>query len=466
MAENKPLAPSPSKTHTSPRYSSPQSLARLSKSGRAFFVPAIRAFGTLVGPLFAILLVLILIAGCSSKGGADDSPSALMVETQTIALAYQAHGDVALARADLVKLGMANPEQWLLLTTETAISGGDSQLSAGGALALVKLTHDLGLRSTAVDAFASQNNLIATKTAAQPQAQAESNTAALVSALPAAVAAAPTEPPAPAVASEAIDPTPIPANTPAPATPKASPQTTMNVRGGPGTDYAVVASVQGGTSVPIVAKNPEGDWWQVQLDNGGTGWLYGPLVEISGETNAVVVAANIPAPPPTSVPAPTSVPQPTSPPAPSGPDFRMISKELWDVERNGGRLDGTSVNCGERRELNVIVLDAGGNRLNGVAVQVIYGSKEIYVTGAQGKGDGQVEFVLGAGQGVFVLRDADGSEASSDRVEGLVTDPREMSDQILIGGRYCTDGASCASFKQTLGCIAHYSWTVVFQRGY
>ncbi len=228
----------------------------------------------------------------------------------------------------------------------------------------------------------------------------------------------------------------------------------------------MVASIQGGSSVPIIAKNPDGDWWQVQLDNGGTGWLYGPLVDASGDTSAVVVAANIPAPPPTAVPAPTAVPQPTAAPVAAGPDFRVISKELWDVERNGGRLAGTSVNCGERRELNVIVLDAAGNRLNGVAVQVMYGAKEIYVTGSQGKGDGQVEFVLGAGQGVYVLRDADGREASSDRVEGLVTDPREMSDDLLIGGRYCTDGASCASFKQGLGCIAHYSWTVTFQRGY
>lgn len=422
--------------------------------------------------MIALLLILVLVAGCSTKT-TDESPSALMVKTQDIALAYQAHGDTAQAQADLAQLGMANPEQWVLLTAETAISGSDGQLSAGGAVALVKLARDLGLRSTAVDDFARQNNLIPDQASAQPQPQAQSQAQAQTATNPAApVAVAPVSD-VPIVAAVPVttptvvaDPTPAPTDTPASTTPKAAPQITMNVRNGPGTAYGVVTSIQGGSSVPIIAKNPEGDWWQVQLDNGGTGWLYGPLVDASGDTNAVVVAANIPAPPPTAVPAPTAVPQPTAPPVPAGPDFRVISKELWDVERNGGRLAGTSVNCGERRELNVIVLDAAGNRLNGVAVQVMYGAKEIYVTGAQGKGDGQVEFVLGNGQGVYVLRDADGSEASSDRVEGLVTDPREMSDELLIGGRYCTDAASCASFKQGLGCIAHYSWSVVFQRGY
>lgn len=444
--------------------------ARLSKPGadRAFFAPGIRVLGSLM----AILLVVVMLAGCSAKA-ADGDANALMAKTQDIALAYQANGDVVQAQADLAQLDVANPDQWLLMTAETAIAGNDSNLSADGALALAKLSHDLGLRSTSVDAFVRQNSLAPASSPAQPQVE----TVAAVSApdtqasAPAVapvdapvVAIAPTD--APTATPDAPTATPAPTDTSASVNPQASPQSTMNVRGGPGTEYDVVASIQEGTSVPILAKNPAGDWWQVQLDNGGTGWLYGPLVNASGDTSAVVVAANIPTPPPTAVPAPTAVPQPTAAPAPSGPDFRVVSRELWDVVRNGGHLSGTSVSCGEKRELHVIVKDAGGNILNGVAVQAMYGNQEIYVTGSQGKGEGQVEFVLGSGQGVFVLRDADGREVTSDRVEGMVTSASDISDDLLIGGNFCADAASCNAFRQQFGCHGHYSWTVVFQRAY
>ncbi len=183
MVENKPF---PSSSSLSLAPSSSQLAVRPSKpeADRAFFAPGVRAIRTMI----AVLLILVLVAGCSAK--ADDSPSALMVKTQDIALAYQAHGDTAQAQADLAQLGVANPEQWLLLTTETAISGSDGQLSAGGTVALVKLAHDLGLRSTAVDDFARQNNLIPEQvsTQAQPQAQAqaqaETSAAAPVAAAP------------------------------------------------------------------------------------------------------------------------------------------------------------------------------------------------------------------------------------------------------------------------------------------
>jgi hypothetical protein len=153
-------------------------------------------------------------------------------------------------------------------------------------------------------------------------------------------------------------------------------------------------------------------------------------------------------------------------PAPGGPDFRVVEKRLWDVVENGGRLDGISVTCGEKRQLVVNVLDAAGNRLNGVAVQAIYGAQEIYVSGEQGKGDGVVEFVLGGGQALKVIRDADGREVSSEEVYGLSTKPWEIPYETLIGGRFCTDEASCKSFVDATGCYGHYSWTVTFQRSY
>ena len=158
--------------------------------------------------------------------------------------------------------------------------------------------------------------------------------------------------------------------------------------------------------------------------------------------------------------------QPAAPPA-DGPDFVVIERRLWDVWETGGRVDAAgSVICGEKRELWVNVVDANGVQLNGVAVQAIYGNQEIYVTGDQGKGPGRVEFVLGAGQGVKVVRDSDGREVSSETADGMSTHSPDIPNELLIGAKYCTDEASCAKFNYSAGCWGHHSWTVTFKRRY
>jgi hypothetical protein len=255
----------------------------------------------------------------------------------------------------------------------------------------------------------------------------------------------------------------------------------MNVRGGPGTAYPVVGAINAGEAVEIVGKNPQADWWQVVLPGGQQGWVYGPLVSTSGDTAAVAVAADIPEPPPTPAPVVEAPPTPAAPaeqptaaaeqpptaPAPAdGPDFVLVEKRLWDVWENGGSVNSGSVVCGEKRELHVIVMDANGNPLNGVAVQAEYGAKETFVTGAQGKGEGQVEFVLGRGQDVRVIRDTDGREVSSDVARGMSTEPAAIPYETLIGAQYCENDADCAEFVDLPGCWGHYSWTVKFKRSY
>ncbi len=144
----------------------------------------------------------------------------------------------------------------------------------------------------------------------------------------------------------------------------------------------------------------------------------------------------------------------------------MIEKRLWDVYENGGSLSGPTVICGEKRQLVVRVVDANGSLINGVAVQEEFGAKEIQVTGAQGKGDGTAEFILGRGQDVKVVRDADGRDVTSEVARGMVTTPGDIPYETLIGGQYCTDDASCKLFVDAPGCWGHYSWTVTFQRNY
>jgi hypothetical protein len=242
-----------------------------------------------------------------------------------------------------------------------------------------------------------------------------------------------------------------------------------NVRAGPSTRYAIVGSAPAGTTVRVAARNAAGDWYQ--LSNGR--WIAAFLVDLNGAGEGApvpTVAATVAATPTRTAageatPAPRAVATPI-PPAPvaAGNDFILVERRLWDVYENGGWLDGTSVHCGNDRRLIVNVLDRNSSRLNGVAVQVQYGAREIEVTGAQGKGDGVAEFVLGGGQDVQVIRDTDGSPVSSDMATGLSTNPPGIAHADLIAARYCQDQESCERFVAGNGCYGHFSWTVTFRR--
>lgn len=119
--------------------------------------------------------------------------------------------------------------------------------------------------------------------------------------------------------AQPVDPSPT--ETPAPpADPAVVIGQNMNVRSGPGTNYAVIGTASSGQRYGVTGKNSQGDWWQINY-NGQAGWVYGPLVTAQN-TGAVAVAANIPAPPPPPTPVPataTPVPQPTATPAPAQP---------------------------------------------------------------------------------------------------------------------------------------------------
>jgi len=65
----------------------------------------------------------------------------------------------------------------------------------------------------------------------------------------------------------------------------------MNVRGGPGTDHAVIGTAVAGRRFPIVGQNSAGDWWQIFYE-GRLGWIYGGLVTATGDTQEVVRRAD------------------------------------------------------------------------------------------------------------------------------------------------------------------------------
>lgn len=444
----------------------------------------------------AVLCCAVLfMAACGPEAAGADNDT-LMVETRRIAQEYETTRNLDLARNQLNALDVANADQWLLFVAETTLSDGSAPESVMG---LVRLATDLGLQSAPVVAYAEDNGLIeraaansaasiaqaaivvspagsAQNSETQPQpAAAEVPPGEGESAAPAAAEIVATATPL----AEVAQPTPVPTSTVA-ANPVLQSDTLMNVRSGPGLAYPVVAALDTGTSVDILGKNQEGDWWQIALPNDGqSGWVFAQLVTTSGDVSAVAIASNIPTPPPatnTPVPPPAEVapaepapapaePAPAAPAPGGGPDFRLVEHRVRSVTENGGRFDGPSVICGEKHELTVEIVDANGAPLNGVAVEGIY-TGEIFVTGSQGKGDGRVEYVLWSGEDVKVIRDVDGRDVSSDVAAGNTTRPAGISHDQLIQGGFCTDAADCQRFIDLPGCYGHYSWLARFQRNY
>ncbi len=64
--------------------------------------------------------------------------------------------------------------------------------------------------------------------------------------------------------------------------------TRINVREGPGTNYAVLGTAPPGERFAITGKSPgAGDWWQIDIGD-RTGWVYGPLVTATNAQNVQV----------------------------------------------------------------------------------------------------------------------------------------------------------------------------------
>jgi hypothetical protein len=86
--------------------------------------------------------------------------------------------------------------------------------------------------------------------------------------------------------------------------------TAVNVRGGPGTQYAVIGNLAAGDSLPVLGQLAGGGWYPVNA-NGQTGWVAASVTRLDGNCGSLpVVAAPVGAQlAPTQPPAPT---QPTS----------------------------------------------------------------------------------------------------------------------------------------------------------
>ncbi len=72
---------------------------------------------------------------------------------------------------------------------------------------------------------------------------------------------------------------------------------TINIRSGPGLDFAIVGQLQPGITAPVQARMPDSSWYQINL-NGLVGWVSATVVIAGGNCAAVTVAT---LPPPATV---------------------------------------------------------------------------------------------------------------------------------------------------------------------
>jgi uncharacterized protein YraI len=444
---------------------------------------------------FVLLLALLIVAGCG-PARASSSEDTLRTEITRIAQEFEADQDIAKARAALESLDVANPRQWLMLQTEELIAANADLTTTAS---MVELTDALDIQSTAIRTYAEQQGLaeptptfVLEEVAAAPTLPAPTvapTSAPAETAGNPITASAPITTPAPAALLDLPTPTaqgnaPTSANPAGPnsAGPQGKATGLINVRSGPGTDFSAIATLNPEDSVTLVGKTPAGDWWQVSLTNGATGWVFGQLLSTSGDVAVVAVAADIPTPPPTAVPvavaeqpaataAPAEAPteaaapaaEPTATAAPAGspsdqPYFKLVASRMWSKAENG--------DCRGQHLLRINVIDANGVRINGVRLKGIY-TGEVMVTGSQGKGDGVIEYDLyGTGEGFTVTQNDDGREAASDRAEGFTTQSLDISQDLLIAGGYCTNASDCQIFYDSWGCNGHHSWEATFQRNY
>jgi len=149
--------------------------------------------------------------------------------------------------------------------------------------------------------------------------------------------------------------TATPPATPTPAAPQVIAASTVNVRGGPGTSYPVVAALPPNVPVAIIGQNEAGTWWQIEGPDGSRGWVAGSVVEARHASGVPVAAAPPPPAPPTPVPAPTEPPRPTYQYEPTGwfgdTNYGLTRFLGTITDSNGAPVDGMRIEaqCGDFR---------------------------------------------------------------------------------------------------------------------
>jgi len=111
--------------------------------------------------------------------------------------------------------------------------------------------------------------------------------------------------------------------------------TTINVRGGPGTNYSVVSSASNATVLEITGLSQDGGWYQVRVP-GRTepGWVFANLTVLAGSLDGVA-RIEAPAAPVAAAPAPSTGGAPVAAPNTDTGFGYGITVNLWQGDKQG-----------------------------------------------------------------------------------------------------------------------------------
>ena len=113
----------------------------------------------------------------------------------------------------------------------------------------------------------------------------------------------------------------------------------MNIRQGPGTDFARIGGASEGEEFDITGKSADGEWWQIDFD-GEAGWVYAAFVTATNAENVPTVEAPT-AQTPVTAPGSTGVGQaPGVAVATVGEDVNVRNGPGTEYDRIGGATAG------------------------------------------------------------------------------------------------------------------------------
>jgi uncharacterized protein YgiM (DUF1202 family) len=130
----------------------------------------------------------------------------------------------------------------------------------------------------------------------------------------------------------------------------------VNIRSGPGLNFAVIGTLSANTSRPVVGRNADRSWWQIKISENEIGWVASSVVQTSNTAEVALVEVA----PPANAPIPAGQPA-ASNPAPEKPKYQYTPTGWYD-----------DTNAGLTRFLGDIK-DTSGNPINGVFVRASCG---------------------------------------------------------------------------------------------
>ncbi len=131
----------------------------------------------------------------------------------------------------------------------------------------------------------------------------------------------------------------------------------VNIRAGPGLSYEVIGRLNPNTVMPIIGRNADVSWWQIEITDGTTGWVSNQVVEAINTENVPITKVS-------AIPASVSAQPAAIQPLPT-PKYQFEPTGWWD--------DG---NAGLTRFLGEIH-DVNGNPVNGVFIQASCGDYSV-----------------------------------------------------------------------------------------